>query len=89
LSWWGPLIDLALERPVELLQLRRHAVELLAERLELVAGRDVDPLIERSGTDPGGALLQRADRRHHPAGQHQARQHRERQAGEQDEAGGP
>src|SRR5581483_401671 len=31
-------LDLALERRVGLLQLRRHAVESLAERFELVAG---------------------------------------------------
>ena len=52
-------VDLALECRVGLLQLRSHAVELIAQRFELVAGRNRDAMTERAGADAGGARLQR------------------------------
>ena len=51
----GAFLDLALERGVGALQLRRHVVELFAERLQLVAGLDGDAVIERARADAGGA----------------------------------
>ena len=70
------LDHLALERRVGLLQLRRHAVELISQRLQLVAGRDVDAVIERARADPGGARLQGPDRPYHLPGEQEAQQHR-------------
>ena len=49
------LLDLALQRGIGLLQSRRHVVELIAQRLKLVAGLDIDPVIEGAGPDPGCA----------------------------------
>ena len=49
------LLDLALQRGMGLLQSRRHVVELIAQRLKLVAGLDIDPVIEGAGPDPGCA----------------------------------
>ena len=43
------LLDLALESGVGLPQLLRHVVELARERLELVAGPDLDSLVELAG----------------------------------------
>ena len=40
------LLDLQLEAGVRLLQLSRHAVELLGECAELVVALDLDPLVE-------------------------------------------
>ena len=74
------LLDLLLEVALRILQPRGGVVELLGERLELVAGADVDAVIELALADARGALLQQADRRDHPAGQRDARQHREQQA---------
>src|SRR4029078_7588466 len=61
----GALLDLALERRVQVLKLCRHAVELIAERLKLVAGIDRYSLREIAATDPGRAVAQHADRNDH------------------------
>jgi hypothetical protein len=76
-------LDLALEPRVRLLELRSHAVELGAERLELIAGPHGNALIELPGADPRRARLQRLDRRDHPPGQDQARHHRQHDADDQ------
>ena len=53
-----------------------HAVELLGQRLQLVAGAHVDALVERARPDPRRARLERPDRRHHAPGEHEAGQQR-------------
>ena len=83
----GAFLDLAFERGVGALQLRRHAIELFAEHLQLVAGLDGDAMIERAGTDAGGAGGERADRHHHHAGKDQRREQRQREARHQDDGG--
>ena len=48
----GALDHLALERRVGFAQMRRHPVELIAERFQLVAGVDREPLVEIAAADP-------------------------------------
>ena len=74
------LVDLALEAGVRLLELRGHLVELVAQRLQLVAGPDVDPLVELARADPRGADLQRLDGRDHAPDEQQARPDRQQYA---------
>ena len=61
----GALRDTGLERRVGLLEPRGHAVELRAERVELVAGADVDAFAELAGADPLRARAERLDRPRH------------------------
>src|SRR5581483_7012437 len=82
-------LDLALERRVGLLQLRRHAVESLAERFELVAGADCDALAQVAAADARGAFPERADRHHHAARKIEAGEEGQHEAGEDGEAGPP
>ena len=70
----GALLDLALQRRVGALQLGRHVVELLAQRLQLVAGLDRDAVIERPRADARGARRQRLDRNRHSAREKHGRQ---------------
>ena len=79
-----PVLDLLLEGGVRLVELGRHAVELVGEPLELVARLHVDPLVERARPDPLRARLERPDRGRHAPGQEEARQHRERHAGDEE-----
>ena len=67
------VLDLAFEGRVGVLQLGRHAVELVAERLQLVAGLDRDALRQIAAADACRAVAQRTDRNDHPAGEIQAR----------------
>ena len=48
-------LDLALEGRIRILKLGRHAVELLAERLELVTGVDRDSVGQIAAADSHGA----------------------------------
>ena len=88
----GALLHLALERRVGALQLGRHVVELLAQRLELVSRLDRDAMIERAGADacrPGG---QRLHGNHHQARKQERseqRQQRGRPPGRRRCAGSP
>ena len=68
-----PLLDLLLEACVGLLEPRRHPVELLGQRAELVGTRDIDPLVERAAAHPRGRCLHRLDRPGHPPGEDEAR----------------
>ena len=56
----GPLLDLAFEVGVGFLELPGHEIELLGERLQLVAGLDIDAALKIAPADAGGALLQGA-----------------------------
>src|SRR5207245_3071874 len=80
-----PLLDLALEARVRLLELGGHAVELVAERLELVARADVNPLVELARADPRRAGLERLDGRDQSAGQNQARRDRQDDADDEED----
>jgi hypothetical protein len=79
------LVDLALEAGVRLAQVRGHPVELGRERLELVAGPDVDRVVELALADQLGPFLQRADRAREAARQEQRDQRRDHEAAEQQE----
>ena len=83
-----PLLDLAFEVGVGFLQLPRHLIEVLGERLQLVAGPDVDAAPQIAPADARGALLQRPDRADQVAREEQARQDGDREA-EQQQAGVP
>ena len=82
-----PVLDLLLEGGVRLVELGRHAVELVGEPLELVAGLHVDPLVERARADPRRARLERVDRGRHAPRQEEARQDRQRDADEEEPDG--
>ncbi len=70
---------------VGLLEPRRHAIELVGERSQLVAARDLDPLVERAGADLRRRSLDRLDRPDEPPGEQDAggdrQQQEERPAG--------
>ena len=68
----GSLLDLLLEAAIGLLELRRHAIELVGERAQLVIARNLDPLVERTGADPRRRSLDRLDRPHQPASEQNA-----------------
>src|SRR5581483_9638900 len=59
----GPLLQLG-ER---LLEVRAHPIERVSELFNFIAGLDVQPMVERPGTDPLRALLQRSDWAHETA----------------------
>ena len=63
----GARFDLGFQRSVALFDPLRHLVEAVGERLDLVAGANVEPLGEIAGPEPFRALLQTADRHHHAA----------------------
>jgi hypothetical protein len=69
-------LDLLLQVRVGLLQLSRGAIELVAERLELVPGVDVHAVAEVARADSRRARLERPDRSDHPAGEKDAGQDR-------------
>ncbi len=75
-----PLLDLALQTRVRLLELGGHLVELVGQRLELVAGANVDPVAQVAAADPAGARLQRLYGLDHAAGEDQAHDQREQDA---------
>ena len=73
-------LDLLLEARVRLLELRGRPVELVAERLQLVTGPDLDAVTQIPRADPRRPRLQCPDRRDHAPGQEHARQNREHEA---------
>ena len=77
------LFHFALEAGVPLAQLRGHGVELVGERLELVAGFHLDLRVEIASADALRAFLQHADRPRHAAREPHRRKGREEQAGHQ------
>ena len=79
--------DLALEVGVGFLQAAGHVVELVGERLDLVAGLDGDALAEVTAAEAGGAGAQRVDRHHHAPREEHASRKGERERAEQDEPG--
>ena len=80
-----PLLDLVLEVRVRLLERPGRPVELLAERLQLVTGPDLDAVAEIAGADARGAFLERANRRHHSPCEEQARENRQPEAQHEDD----
>jgi hypothetical protein len=64
---------------ISLVQLAGHAVELIGELFQLVAGRDVDAMAEVAGAETPCARAQRCDRNQHPARQQCAGQDRNRE----------
>ena len=65
-------------------QLGGHGVEAVRQPLKLVAGPDLDAVVELPGTDALGALLEQPDRLRHPACQGEGEQdpQRRRRPGE-------
>ena len=81
----GALGHLAFEARVRFLEPARRPVELVAERLQLVAGPDLDAMGEVAGPDARRALLQHPDGRDHAPGQENAGQDRQPQAEHEDD----
>ena len=69
----GALGDARFLHRMRLLQSLGHAVELDTERLELVTGSHVDPLVEIALTKLPGARLEFAYRSHHSSREDDAR----------------
>src|SRR5262245_32289020 len=63
------LLDLLLQAGIGFLQLARHRIELVRERLELVAGLDGDALAKVAAPEACGPCPQRLDRADHAAGE--------------------
>src|SRR5229473_2583800 len=77
LELMGPFFDLAFKRRVRILELRCHAVELIAQRLQFVARSYADPLVEAAPSDAHGPIMQGADRYHHSTCEIEARECRQ------------
>ena len=87
LQFVGAFVDLALEARIRLLELARHAIEPIGERLQLVPGAYVDLLVEVTLADALRAFLQRADRPHHAARERPRADRRDHHAHEQQQTG--
>ena len=81
------LVDLALEAGIRLAQLRRHPVELVGEAFELIVGPHDDLLVEVARADAPRPFVQRPDRAHHAAREHERCGGRDDQPAEQQESG--
>ncbi len=81
------LLDFALERSIRILKPGSHAVELIAESLELIAGSDRDALGEIAAADPRGTVPQGLDRHDHSAGKEQAGENRKYESGKEQRRG--
>src|SRR5262245_42781826 len=68
------LLDLAFQRSVGSFQLLRHAVELLTQRLQLVARSNGDALAEIAPPDPRRTTLEGLDGNDHAPREHQSRE---------------
>ena len=68
----GAFFDFAFQAGVGFLQPSGHGVELIAERLEFVAGVDRNTLCEVAAADAHGAIAQSANWHDHSAGQQQS-----------------
>src|SRR6266446_8139752 len=79
------LLDLALERGIRVLEPGRHAVELIPERLQLIAGLDRDAPGQIAAADSCSAVAQRPYRHNHSTGQEQAGEKCEREPREEQE----
>ena len=73
----GACLDLGFKADIRLLQLARHAVELVGQFLQLVGGMDVDALAEIAGAEPPRAGAQCRDRNQHAARQQRAGEDRD------------
>ena len=85
----GANLDLLFQVGIGFLQAAGHVVELIGERLELVAGLDRDALAKVAAADPGRAGAQGLDRHHHSAGEEQAREKRQDETRQQQQARAP
>ena len=83
----GAGFDLSFQVGVGVLQPSGHVVELVGERLELVAGLDRDALAQVAAADARGAGLQGLDRPHHLARQEHAGKNGQAERRQQDQAG--
>src|SRR5262249_11812374 len=80
------LVDFLCEACVGFLQLPRHGVELVGERLELVPGLDGDALAKVAATEACGPCPQRLDGADHAAGEKHPGEHSNEKRGQQHEA---
>jgi hypothetical protein len=65
------LVDLVLQAGVKLLKPGGRSVESIGQRVELVAGPDLDPSGEVTAADPGRLLLQTVGRAGHASRQYE------------------
>ena len=79
-----PLLDLALQPLVQVLETAGHLVEPLRQRLDLVAGPDRQAMIEIASADAGRTISQGVDRHHHAPREPQAGQAGQPQCRQQD-----
>ncbi|MGY3648440.1 hypothetical protein ACVWW2_003731 [Bradyrhizobium sp. LM4.3] len=79
----GALDHLAFECRIGFAQVSGHPVELIAERLQLVAGLDREPQAEVAALDPPRALRQDLDRHGHAPAEKQRDEHRTGQQNDQ------
>ena len=85
LDFTRPIYDLLFEVCVRLLKLGRHGVELIGERLDLIAGSDLDSLVQRPFADASCARLQRLERGQHATNQQHTGEDGRHQPQEQEE----
>src|SRR5258708_3863974 len=83
----GPLLDLAFERCIRILELPSHAVELIAQRLQFIAGVNADPLVEIAAADADGTIAQCADRYDHSTREIEAGECRQYESRDEQRAG--
>ena len=76
----GAVLDPLLQRLVRLLQRPRRPVELVGQRLQLVAGVDRDAMTEIAAADALSAGLHGADRHQHAAREQRGRRTRDQEA---------
>ena len=81
----GALLDLAFQAGIGLAKASGHGVELIAERLELVASMDGDTLREIAAADSHRPVAQGANRNDHAARQQQAGEDGEHESDENDD----
>ena len=82
-----PRFDLALEAGIGVRKPAGHVVELVGERLELVAGLDRDALRQVAAADPRRTRAQRLDRHRHAARKEKGGEERQEKASGEKRAG--
>ena len=60
-------LDLGLRRRIGVLQLRTHAIELVRQHFDFVAGPELDPVGPLASAEPLSTKLQPLDKYHHAA----------------------
>ena len=86
---FGSLLDLALQPGVGVFQALRHLVELARQRFQLVAGFDLDAMLELTGADARCAFLNLQNRLHQSPRERSARDNGDKQGHQEQTNGSP